>query len=169
MFQSHIPSNFWFYAINHAVYLINRVPSPIIENKTPFELLYNKVPNFEMLKIFGCLCYASTQQNKFGPRSRRGVFLGFQTGMKGHIVLDLSTKEIFISRDVLFDEMQFLFAVDSQKQNAQHRASFTHPMGLISHTLEPTSPSNNTHSTPTVDSHSKDLSAPQTSPKSQPL
>ena len=34
MFQSHILNNFWSYASNHAVYLINRVPSPIIRNKT---------------------------------------------------------------------------------------------------------------------------------------
>ena len=54
MFQSHIPSNFWSYAIKHAVYSINRVPSPINGNKTPFELLYNQTPNFKMLKVFGC-------------------------------------------------------------------------------------------------------------------
>ena len=80
MFQSHIPSNFWSFAINHAVYLINRVPSPINNNKTPFKPLYNKPPNFETLKVFGCFCYASTysaHRNKFAPRSRHGVFLGY--------------------------------------------------------------------------------------------
>ena len=117
MFQSHIPSNFWSYAINHAVYLINRVPSPIVNNKTPFELLYNKVPDFQMLKVFGCLCYASTHlanKNKFQPRARRGIFLGFQTGMKGYIILDIDNREIFIGRDVLFNEFQFPFLKQTQ-------------------------------------------------------
>ena len=36
MFQSNIPSYLWSYAITHVVYLINRVPSPINKNKTPF-------------------------------------------------------------------------------------------------------------------------------------
>jgi hypothetical protein len=40
MFQSNLPKHFWSYAIKHVVYLINRVPSPIIKNKTPFELLF---------------------------------------------------------------------------------------------------------------------------------
>ena len=100
MFQSNVPNNFWSYAIKHAIYLINRVPSPIIHNKTPFELLHNKLPNFEMLRVFGCLCYASTcvaHRQKFDPRSRCGVFLGFQHGMKGYIILDLDNKEIFVS------------------------------------------------------------------------
>ena len=52
MFQSNLLNNFWSYAINHFVYLINRVPSPVIGNKIPFELLYNQKPNFEMLKVF---------------------------------------------------------------------------------------------------------------------
>ena len=60
IFQSNIPSHFWSYAIKHAVHLINRVPSPVIWNKTPFELLYKQAPDFSMIKIFGCLCYAST-------------------------------------------------------------------------------------------------------------
>ena len=112
MFQYNLPRNFWSYAINHAIYLINRVPSRINNNKTPFELLYNKIPNFEMLKVFACLCYASTyiaHRNKFDPRSRCGVFLGFQIGMKGYIILDLDTKEIFISRNVHFHEMHIPF------------------------------------------------------------
>ena len=128
MFPSHIPSNFWSFAINHAVYLINRVPSPIINNKTPFELLYNELPNFETLKVFGCLCYASTHsthRNKFDPRSRRGVFLGYQSGMKGYIVLDLDNKEILISRNVLFDEMHFPFL----KHNQTHTKVLSRPTG----------------------------------------
>ena len=117
MFQSHIPSDFWSYAINHAVYLINWVPSPIIKNKTPFELLHSKILDFQMLKVFECLCYASTHmanRNKFQPRARRGVFLGFQIGMKGYIILDIDNREICVSKDVLFDELQFPFPKQQQ-------------------------------------------------------
>jgi len=48
MFQSNIPKHFLSYAIKHVVFLINRVPSPVIQNKTPFELLHNEPPDFNM-------------------------------------------------------------------------------------------------------------------------
>ena len=83
-----------------------------------------------MIKVFGCLCYALTHmanRNKFQPRARRGVFLGFQAGMKSYIILDIDNKEIFVSRDVLFDELQFPFL----KENQLQPASFSRPIGPL--------------------------------------
>nr|KYP37858.1 Retrovirus-related Pol polyprotein from transposon TNT 1-94 [Cajanus cajan] len=51
MFQSEIPNKFWSYAIKHAIFLINRVPSPIIQNKTPFELIFNNKLDFSSIKL----------------------------------------------------------------------------------------------------------------------
>jgi len=112
MFQSHLPTHFWSYAIKHVVYLINWVPSPIIGNKTPFEFLFKQSPDFMMLKVFGCLCYESTHVShchKFDPRARRGIFLGYQIGIKGYVIFYFDTKEFFISNNVQFDEMTFPF------------------------------------------------------------
>jgi len=47
-------------------------------------------------------------RNKFDSRSRKCIFLSFKTGIKGCIVLDIKTREIFISRDVIFDEETFI-------------------------------------------------------------
>lgn len=71
----------------------------------------------DLLKVFGCLCYAHNkprQKDKFGPRSRKCVFLGYPFGKKGWRVFDLETQQIFVSRDVRFMEDVFPFATNSQ-------------------------------------------------------
>ena len=121
MFQSKIPTNLWCYAIKHVVFLINPIPSPDISNKTPFDLLYKEQPNFSSLKIFGCLCFASTNipHYKFEARSRKWAFLGFFNGTKDYVILDVNAKEIVISRDVIFHELILPFHITPINPN-QH-------------------------------------------------
>jgi len=68
-------------------------------------MLYECLPDITLLKVFGSLCFASALQahiHKLDSKSRKCVYLGYKQGVKGHILYDLFTKEIFISRDVVF-------------------------------------------------------------------
>ncbi|GAU31769.1 hypothetical protein TSUD_22150 [Trifolium subterraneum] len=103
LFQAHLPKFFWSYDVQHATYIINRVPFVVLSNKSPYELLHNVLPNIKDLKVFGSLAYASTLQShrtKLAPRARKCIFLGYKQGVKGTILYDLHNKEIFISRNV---------------------------------------------------------------------
>jgi hypothetical protein len=112
MYQSKLPKKFWSYAVLHAVYLINRIPTKILNNKSSYEVLYNEVPDLSSLKVFGCLSYASTlpvNRHKFDSRAKKCAFLGYKAGIKGFVLTDFHTSEILISRNVKFFDMEFPF------------------------------------------------------------
>jgi len=107
LFQSKLPNFFWSYVVLHVVFLINRVPTPVLNNQSPYHVSYNTLPDINSFEVFGCLCYASTLQahrTKLQSRARKFVFLGYKSGYKGFVLYDLNTKEIFISRNVTFHE-----------------------------------------------------------------
>ena len=111
-FQSNVPLYLLSEYVLTTVHIINRLPSPILKNKSPFEKLYGKIPSYEHLIVFGCLCFASTlvhHRSKFDPRFFPCVFLRYPFGVKGYKLLNLFTKRIFISRDVIFHETVFPF------------------------------------------------------------
>jgi hypothetical protein len=107
LFQSKLPSSYWSYAILHAVFLINRITTPMLQHQSPFQVLYNKLPNISSFKVFGCLCCASSLQahrTKLHSRARKSIFLGYRSGYKGFNLLDMHSRDIFVSRHVIFHE-----------------------------------------------------------------
>ncbi|GAU50785.1 hypothetical protein TSUD_192210 [Trifolium subterraneum] len=87
-----------------------RVPTPLLHNKSPYDLLFQTNPNLHEFKVFGSLVFASTLQShrtKLDPRARKCIFLGYKSGVKGVVLYDILNKTIFLSRNVTHHEHIF--------------------------------------------------------------
>lgn len=107
MFQAKILFEYWSDCVLTAVFLINRLPSPLLQDKSPDQMLTSKQPEYTCIRTFGCLCYVSTSsknRHKFQPRAKACIFLGYSSGYKGYKVMDLDKNVISISRNIVFHE-----------------------------------------------------------------
>ncbi|KAL3375566.1 hypothetical protein AABB24_006833 [Solanum stoloniferum] len=110
-FQGQLPIRFWGECILAVVIIINRVPSTVIGNKSPYYMLHKKQPDLSYMRTIGCLCYATKliKGDKFGTRATKSVMLGYSSTQKGYKLYDWETKSIFVSQDVQFLEHIFPF------------------------------------------------------------
>lgn len=91
----------------------------MLGGKSPFEMIHNKLPVFDNLRVFGCLCFATKLNNndKLIERSEKCVFIGYSNEKKGYKCLSLDNSSIFFSRDVKFYEDIFPFNMQNVHQD----------------------------------------------------
>ena len=107
LLSTKVPTLFWGKAALHAVYTINRIPSPVIQNQTPYDLHFGSSPDYHHLRSFSSTCFILLQphkRNKLEPRSRLCCFLGYDETQKGYQCYDPVSHHFHISRNVLFWE-----------------------------------------------------------------
>ncbi|GJY39587.1 retrovirus-related pol polyprotein from transposon TNT 1-94 [Tanacetum coccineum] len=112
--QACVPQCFLHYAFDTAVYLINRMPSRTFTNKSPFEHIFKRSPDYSFLHVFGCLCFPHLHlynRYKMDFRSTPCVFLGYSPSHHGCRCLDISTERLYIAQHVCFNEAQFPFDI----------------------------------------------------------
>ncbi|XP_019233151.1 PREDICTED: uncharacterized protein LOC109213779 [Nicotiana attenuata] len=116
MFQSSVPMRFWGDCVRTAAYFINKLTTRVLQRKCSYEMLHNKPTKIEHLRVFGCLCFASNLPggDKFSPRARKSVLIGYSKTQKGYRLFDLNARKVFISRDVSFREQVFPFKEGTQ-------------------------------------------------------
>lgn len=74
-----MPNWFWGEAIRHSAYLLNRIATRALKDRTPYELFHIKKPNVSHLRVFGCIGYAKIEKiqvKKLDDRSKMLVNLG---------------------------------------------------------------------------------------------
>lgn len=105
--ENDLPKYFWVKAINTACYIMIRVLLRPFIGKTPFELIFGKVPIISYFKVFGYKCFIlNTRDNlgKFDNRSDEGSFLGYFSNKKTYRVYNKQTLVIEEFVHVSFDE-----------------------------------------------------------------
>lgn len=114
LFQAHLPCYFWGEYLLTTTFLINKIPTPIFDWKSPFEILTKILPDYDSLITFGCLCYAynrDRKKDKFSLRATKCIFIGYPYGQKGYKIFDLKSRKCFVSTDIIFQEHIFLHRV----------------------------------------------------------
>lgn len=82
---------YWAKATLTAVYLINRLPTPVLQQMTPYQKLLGRAPDYNFLRVFGSLCYPWLRpyaSNKLQARCTSCVFLWYRPLTKGYRRLD---------------------------------------------------------------------------------
>jgi hypothetical protein len=106
--HSHLSNRYWVDAFLMAVYIVNRLPTPVLQHHSPYFKLYNKESDYQKLRVFGCLCYPLLRPyglHKLEYRSKPCIFLGYN--FAGYKCLDLVTNKSYLSKHVIFYEQSF--------------------------------------------------------------
>ncbi|CAL9000175.1 unnamed protein product [Prunus brigantina] len=130
LLTAHLPLTFWVEAFCTAVYLINRLPTPLLQWDTPFRRLFRKDPDYSFIRTFGCTCFpylGAYVSNKLQPRSLACVFLGYSATHRGYRCYHPPTGRVYTSRHVVFHEHDFLYSAP-----ASTPSNLTAATGLVS-------------------------------------
>nr|GFB28446.1 retrovirus-related Pol polyprotein from transposon TNT 1-94 [Tanacetum cinerariifolium] len=76
--------------------------------KTPYELLYSKLPDLSFFHVFGALCYPtndSENQGKLQPKADNRIFIGYASTKKAFRIYNRRTRIIVETIHVDFDEL----------------------------------------------------------------
>ena len=109
-----------------AVYLLNRLPSRVLDYKTPLPVLGKHVilPSVLMPppRTLGYVVYVhihKNQQTMLDPCAIRYVFLRYVAYKKGYQCYDLATRRLYTSMDVTFLESEHFFTSPSSNSSCQ--------------------------------------------------
>ncbi|RVW40843.1 Retrovirus-related Pol polyprotein from transposon RE1 [Vitis vinifera] len=86
MIASNVPKQLWGEAVFTSTYLINRMPSRILQFKTLCQILLAAYPSARIIssipvKVFGCIAFVhihKSQHSKLDPTATKCIFLGLE-------------------------------------------------------------------------------------------
>jgi hypothetical protein len=162
LFSSKVPNYMWGEAVLTAAYLINRMPSKVLNFQTPIDTFKECFPSTRVstdltLKIFGCSAFVHEHKNvgKHEPRAIKCVFVGYSPTQKGYKCFDPKNKKMYVTMDVTFFENKYFFDdTHLQVGNLKEDSFQTEDMNFFNNLSLPESQSSKTYSfAPTENGH----------------
>jgi hypothetical protein len=102
-----LPMHLWAEAAKTTVYVPNRSPHKVLENKTLEEMFSGEKPEVSHFRIFVCLVFVhipKEKRTKLDPFGHKGIFVGYSDTTKAYKIYIPSHRKVEINRDVTFDE-----------------------------------------------------------------
>nr|GEV92269.1 hypothetical protein [Tanacetum cinerariifolium] len=112
----------WAEAVATACYTQNRSIIRLRHEKTPYELLRNKLSDLSFLHVFGALCYPTNDSENLGklqPKADIGIFIGYAPTKKAFRIYNRCTRRIVETIHVDFDELTTMASKQSRKLQAK--------------------------------------------------
>ncbi|KAK2966742.1 hypothetical protein RJ640_001066 [Escallonia rubra] len=104
LFQMKVPKPFLADAISTACFLINRMPSTVLNGDVPYNVLFPTKPLFPVEpRIFGSTCFVRDVRphlTKLDPKALKCVFLGYSRLQKGYRCYSPDLHRYLVSTDV---------------------------------------------------------------------
>ena len=101
---SALPKFLWAEAVTHAVYLKNRTSTRALDNKTPYEMLYDNKPDLAHLPEWGVKVWVHDNTGtKLDARSQVGYWVGYEEASNAHRIYWPGKRTVSVERSVKFD------------------------------------------------------------------
>ena len=102
---AHLDASYWSLACNHAVFLLNNMPRPSLNSKTPQQIVTGSLPKrVPQLHVFGqpAVVHISTHRARLQPKGRMGVYVGHNSSSNSHLIYFADTRTVVSSIHVRF-------------------------------------------------------------------
>jgi hypothetical protein len=136
---SVLPALFWTFAMLYATIIANYLPTNTAKGWiSPFQAKYGQVPEVNIFRIFGCICYvhiaAELRDATLTDKAYKGYFVGLTWPlMDRYMVFVPELDKVMESAHVLFDEVttntrrvEELLMVDNERKTTKDFEFLTH-------------------------------------------
>ncbi|RDX99335.1 hypothetical protein CR513_17622, partial [Mucuna pruriens] len=117
LFQMSVPNVYWGEAVLTATYLINRLPTQVLNGISPIKHMLSFFPSSPLMlslpsRVFGCVTFVHSHNphcGKLDPKAIKCVFIGYPSNKMGFKCYHPPSCRFFISMDVTFHQTQSFF------------------------------------------------------------